>query len=135
MFQITCNEDQLHLICQALEDWHRFVAGECELNFATSFVEPTQDMHNVRKVLDQMVRPYIVPELDDKPGASYGWDGYNCPNKHQRKAIAMSYGIYRQIRHFFALRKKDNGYSVYNSPTLHCDDQGPLIQIKEIENQ
>jgi len=70
----------------------------------------------------------VVSDLG--PNASYPWNGGGCPNEEQRKAIAMSYGIYRQIRHFFADRRKVN-WSVYKSPTLTCNDQGLLIKIEE----
>ena len=133
-YTITCNEEQLKLIAHAVEDWARFLAGQCELDHATSMVEPTEDMHKVREILDTEIRPFIVPELVKKygKGASYSWNGGDCPNDCQRKNIAMGYGIYRQILHFFAAQRKDNPWNVYNSPTLTCKEQGPLIQIKQL---
>lgn len=129
-YTITCTEKQLHMIADAVEDWHRFLAGQCELSNATSLIQSTKDMHQCRELLDTQVRPYIVPELVSR-GSSYSWDGGDCPNPYQRKAIAMSYGIYRQILHFFAL-KSNNGYNVYNSPTLTCTEQEGLIKIEEV---
>lgn len=139
-YTITCTEEQLRLISQAVEDWHRFLAGECELLHATSFVEPSSNMHEVQEILNNRVRPYIVPELATYYGSAYKWNGGNCPNEWQRKAIAMSYGIYRQILHFFALKraKEDNkllDWNTYTSATLQCEEQGPLIQIKEHDNK
>ena len=91
--------------------------------------------HDLYEALNKDIRPMVVPELDKKygRGASYGWDGSTCPNEHQRKAIAMSYGIYRQILHFFSLQRKDNEWDVHKSPTLTCDEQGGLIKIQEIK--
>ena len=124
-YQITCTEEQLRLIANAVEDWHRFLGGQTELWNAVSLLE---NYHELREKLEQL-QPLVTPHLGH--GASYGWNGSTCPNKHQRKAIAMSYGIYRNILHFFAV--KNNHHNVYSSPTLTCDEQGGLIKIKEIE--
>lgn len=128
-YTITCNEEQLGLIANAVEDWSRFLSGQCELDNATCYIEPTDAMQNCRDIMREQIHPLITPLLP--LNASYGWDGSTCPNKHQKKAIAMGYGIYRQIRHFFALQKPRD-WNVYNSETLTCPEQGPLIQIKEI---
>lgn len=133
-YTITCNEEQLRLIAHAVEDWTRFLSGQCELFNATCMVEPIESMHRVREILNEEVRPYIVPELNEMygRGASYGWNGGGCPNDYQRKSMAMGYGIYRQILHFFATQRKDNDWNVYKSETLTCPEQGPLIQIKQL---
>lgn len=132
MYTITCSEEQLRLIANAVEDWHRFLAGQCEMANATSM---TDNHHELYDILTKQVEPLVVPDLAMKygHGASYGWDGSTCPNKFQRKAIAMSYGIYRQILHFFAMQRKDNEWDVYKSPTLTCDEQGGLIKIEQIK--
>ena len=127
-YTITCTEEQLRLIASAVEDWHRFLAGQCELSNATSMLK---NYHDLYEKLNKEVRPLVVPELYGR-GASYGWDGRMCPNKHQRKAIAMSYGIYREVLHFFAKQKPANIWDVYQSPTLTCEEQGGLIEIKEL---
>lgn len=128
-YQIECTEEQLRLIMNAVEDWHRFISGQCELDNATCFVK---DVHEVRRILNEQVRPHIVPELP-YVGSSYGWSGSTCPNKWQKKMIAMSYGIWRQIAHFFSV--KNNRNDCYRSETLTCDEQGGLITIKEIEDE
>lgn len=127
-YTITCTEEQLRMIANAVEDWHRFLAGQCELTNATSMLE---NYHALCEVLNMRVRPLVVPKLYGR-GASYCWDGRSCPNVHQRKAIAMSYGIYRQILHFFATQRPSNSWDVYQSPTLTCEAQGGLIEIKEV---
>jgi hypothetical protein len=129
-YTITCNEEQLWLIAHALEDWHRFLSGECELRYATGLIESLGEREKCRNVLNEQVRPLVVSDLGSD--APYPWNGDGCLNEEQRKAIAMSYGIYRQIRHFFADRRKVN-WSVYKAPTLTCNDQGPLIKVEEVK--
>ena len=126
-FTLTLTESQLHLIANAIEDWHRFLAGQCAMNNATSTLK---DCRQIQDVLNTMVQPLIVPELS--ANASYSWDGGNCPNEHQRKAIAMSYGIFREILHYFATHPKGDYWNCYQSETLRCEEQGPLIKIEEI---
>ncbi len=131
-YRVTMTESQLRLMASAVEDWHRFLAGQCELNNATCFITPAEKMHECRKILDRDVRPFIVPELKHS-GSSYCWDGRSCPNKFQRKAIAMSYMIYREVIHFLTTHNgKDMSWSVYSSPTLTCEEQGDLITIEEV---
>lgn len=128
-YTIHCTEEQLHYIAAAVEDWHRFIAGQCELNHATSYIQPTKAMHECRETLATKVRPYVVPELPYR-GSSYSWDGGDCHNPYQRRAIAQTYGIYRQILHFFAV--KNNADNCLFSPTLTCSDNMPLIKIEEM---
>ena len=128
-YQIELTESQLRLMCDAVEDWHRFLCGQCEMSNATSYVK---DVHTVRDNLQKYVRPYIVPELP-YIGSSYGWSGGSCPNEHQRKAIAMSYMLYREPIHFLTVNAKEKmDWNVYNGETLTCKEQGPLIKIKEL---
>lgn len=127
-YQITCSKEQLMMIANAMEDWHRFLAGQCEMSNATMML-PATDAVKARNNLNEYVRPHIVPQL--QRGESYKWDGGNCPNEHQRKAIAMSYGIYREILHFIAVLNNRDG--VYENKTLTCDEQGELITIKQVE--
>ncbi len=124
-------ESQLRLMINAIEDWHRFLAGQCEMSNATSYVN---DMHTVRDNLQKYVRPYIVPELP-YVGSSYGWSGGHCPNEHQRKAIAMSYVLYREPLHYLTVNSGvDMSWNCYNSDTLTCPEQGPMIKIEEIDD-
>ena len=132
LYQITMTESQLRLIADAVEDWHRFLAGQCEMNNATSLLD---NGHEVSNLLDKLIRSQVVPELKHY-GQSYDWAGNGCPNEHQKKAIAMSYMIYREIIHYFTTHNdKDNSWNVYNSPTLTCKEQGPLIKIEEAKNE
>lgn len=130
LYQITLNEEQLRLMCAAVEDWHRFLAGQCEMSNATAYIENT---HEARESLQKYVRPYIVPELPH-PGSAYKWNGGSCPNKYQRKAIAMSYMLYREPIHFLTVNAEEKmDWNVYNSDTLTCHEQGPLIKIEEVK--
>lgn len=129
LYKITLTESQLKLIANAVEDWSRFLSGQCEMNYATNIVDNWKEAQDN---LEKFVRPYIVPELANS-GASYGWSGGDCPNKTQHDSIAMSYGIYREIRYYFANQNKTNNWNCYLSPTLRCKEQGPLIQIEEIK--
>lgn len=129
-YRITMTETQLRLMMAAVEDWHRFLAGQCSMDNAISLIE---DYRTARENLETFVRPYIVPELKHY-GASYGWNGGRCPIEHQRTAIAMSYMLYREPMHYLTTHNgKDMSWSCYNSPTLTCQEQGPLIKIEEVE--
>ena len=127
-YTITCSEEQLRLIANAVEDYSRFLSGQCELYHATSLIKDHSNYQRAQELLKE-VHNFVTPELPQN--ASYSWNGGRCPNESQRKAIAMSYGIYRQILHFFACRKQQDGWNCYQSPTLRCEDQGDLIQIKD----
>lgn len=130
LYRITLTEEQMRLMCFAVEDWHRFLCGQCEMSNATAYIK---DTHEARENLQKYVRPYIVPELTH-PSSSYGWSGGSCPNEHQRKAIAMSYMLYREPVHFLTVNaEKKMDWNVYNSDTLTCEEQGPLIQIEEVK--
>ena len=118
------------MMCEAVEDWHRFLCGQCEMSNATSYVE---DCHEAREALQTAVRPYIVPELP-YVGSSYGWSGGRCPLEHQRRAIAMSYLLYREPVHFLTVNAEQKmDWNVYNSETLTCPEQGPMITIEEVK--
>ena len=127
-YTITCSEEQLHLIASAIEDWSRFLSGQCELHHATSMLMNHENYKELNDAMENL-HQFVTPELPR--GASYSWNGGHCPNERQRKAIAMSYGIYRQILHFFACQKPKNDWNCYQSPTLVCEEQGGLIQITE----
>ena len=69
-------------------------------------------------------------------GASYGWDGGSCPDKSQRKFIAETYYLYREIYHQLTLeaaKHKDMCWNVYLGDTLTCKDSGEPIKVERIE--
>ena len=94
-YTITCTKEQLKMISLAVEDWHRFLAGQCEMSNAMKYLMRNGNTRKIEEILSQQVKPIVTPYLPFN--ASYSWDGALCPNIDQRKAIAMSYGIYRQI--------------------------------------
>lgn len=130
-YTITCTEEHLRLMADAIEDWCRFLSGQCEMWNATSGLK----LENIREIHDRLkyeIKPLITPELSGN--ASYGWSGGSCPNEWQEGKIAMSYGIYRQIRHFLAVNNPETPrHDVYLGSTLTCEKQGGLIEIKENE--
>ena len=123
-YTIEVTEHQLRLISECVEDCHRFMAGQYELQNMTSRLDKYCEL---RDELEKL-KPLITPE-DPDPRSNYGWSGALCPNEHQRKFIAETYCIYREILHFLTL-ETHNTESVYNTPTLTCPESGPLPIIK-----
>lgn len=126
-YQITLTEEQLMLMAHCVEDCSRFAAGQTELYNVLRSI----DMYDLslRKKL-QDLQPLITPGLGR--GASYDWSGSGCPNEEQRKFIAQSYYLYREIYHQRNLAEGiDN---VYTSETLRCKDSGEPIQVKVIDD-
>ena len=124
-YTIELTETQLCMIAECVEDCHRFMAGQVELQNMTSRLD------EYRKLQDGLreLKPLVTPAIPER-GASYKWSGTHCPNEHQRKFIAQTYPIYREIYHFFAVSKGlDN---VYASETLTCADGGEPIKIKAL---
>ena len=129
-FRITVSESQLRMIADCVEDCSRFMSGQTELQNCVSILD---SMHEVQYILKEAY-PYVVPELRRKYGfgACYDWGGRNCPNEWQRKFIAASYYLYREIRHFDAVHRGVD--SVYRSETLRCEDSGFPITIEEVKD-
>lgn len=126
-YRITCTEEQMRMISNAVEDWSRFLAGQTEMWHATSMLDNHSDLQVKMAQLQHLVTP------DLPRGASYSWNGGHCPNDKQRKAIAMSYGVYREILHYLTV--KDNIDNVYASATLTCPEQGDLIKIEVVGDE
>lgn len=127
-YQITLTEEQLMLMAYCIEDCNRFAAGQTELNNTLLFIDKYPD-YEIQKTLRDL-QPLVTPSLGR--GAIYGWNGSGCPNEEQRKFIAQSYYLYREIYHQHNLAEGiDN---VYTSKTLRCKDSGEPIQIKVIDD-
>ena len=126
-YTITLSKKHLTLIAKAVEDWSRFLSGQCEMWNATSMLTNGKEIQDRLDELKDLVTPDL-PHL-----ASYGWNGSTCPNDEQRRAIAMSYGIYRQILHFLTV--EEGHHNVYSSPTLTCEEQGGLIKVTKNNNK
>lgn len=120
-YTITLTEEQLMLISNCVEDIHRFLAGDTSLSHATSVLDRKNP---VRNRLEDM-KPLVTPEL--LRYQEYDWAGNGCSNETQRKMIAATYYLYREMRHQYTLANKHN--NVYTSPTLTCKDSGEPIKI------
>lgn len=80
------------------------------------------------------LQPLVTPLLGR--GASYGWNGGSCPDDKQRKFIAETYYLYREIYHQLTLeaaKHKDMGWNVYIDETLTCIESGETIKVERIE--
>lgn len=122
-YQVTLTEEQLMLIAQCVEDCHRFACGQTELWNTTSQF----NIKNWAELRDQLLelQPLVTPELSYR--AFYNWAGTGCKDEFQRKFIAKTYPIYREIYH----KVINNG--VYESLTLTCKEGGqvPIIEVIE----
>ena len=126
-FRITVSESQLRMIADCVEDCSRFMAGDLELHNCTSKLDSYCELHDELKKLQHYVTPHL------SRGANYDWAGNHCPDEVQRKFIAASYYLYREIRHFDAIRR--NVDNVYRGTTLRCADSGMPITIEEVKEE
>lgn len=129
-WRIELTEEQLCVMINALEDWHRFISGQCSMDYATSYIDTPKAMHMTRKLLDEQVKPAMFPEL--ALNASYSWCG-GQPNPYMSKAAAMSYVIYREARHKMTLANGSSDWSVYRTETLTCEAQGPMVKVEPVD--
>ena len=128
-WRIELTEHQLLLLAQCIEDCHRFIAGQMELNNSTAC------LNNYRILREKLrtLQPFVTPLLER--GASYGWDGGSCHNDNQRKFIAETYYLYREIYHQIAIdnsKYKDMYWNVYHDETLTCNESGEPIKVERI---
>ena len=129
-WRIELTEHQLRLISNCVEDCHRFIGGQMELSNSTVCLER---YFEIREELEKL-KPLVTPHLCR--GASYGWGGGGCPNEDQRKFIAETYYLYREIRHQIALdeaKYKYMDWNVYLDETLTCDQSGEPIKVERVE--
>ena len=129
-WRIELTEHQLRLMAQCVEDCHRFIAGQTELNNSTACLEH----YNALSEELGKLQPLVTPLLERN--AAYGWSGGSCPDKNQRKFIAETYYLYREIYHQLILdmSKNKNMYcNVYLDETLTCDESGEPIKVERVE--
>jgi len=129
-WRIELTEHQLRLIANCVEDCHRFIAGQTELNNSTVCLEH----YNALSEELGKLQPLVTPRLGR--GASYGWSGGICPNEDQRKFLAETYYLYREIRHQITLDEAEHrgmSWSVYLGETLTCKNSGEPIKVERIE--
>ena len=131
-WRIELTEHQLRLIANCVEDCHRFIGGQMELSNSTACLKHGRHLHLVEEL--STLQPLVTPELERR--ASYGWNGGSCPDDNQRKFIAETYYLYREIYHQLTLeaaKHKDMGWNVYLGETLTCNESGEPIKVKKIE--
>lgn len=122
-YQITLTKEQIMLIANCVEDCHRFACGETELwNTIASM-----NGHGELRAKMKELHDFAVPGLS--ANQYYGWAGSGCKDKNQKKFIAQTYAIYREILH------KVVNEGVYKSHTLTCEDNGGLPIIEEIKEE
>ena len=129
-WRIELTEHQLRLIANCVEDCHRFIAGQTELSNSTACLKHYRELFNALGKLQPLVTPLL------RRNASYGWNGGSCPNKHQRKFIAETYYLYREIYHQLTLdaaKHRNMGWNVYLSETLTCNESGEPIKVERVE--
>ena len=124
-WRIELTEHQLWRIANCVEDCHRFIGGQMELSNSTACLEHYNELSEELNRL----RPLVAPSF-------YGWNGGSCPNNNQRKFLAETYYLYREIYHQLTLeaaKHKDMGWNVYLGETLTCDESGEPIKVERIE--
>ena len=129
-WKIELTEHQLMLIAECVEDCHRFMAGQTELDNTTAW------LRNYRELKERLgkLQPLVTPELG--LNASYGWNGGGCPFENQRKFIAETYYLYREIYHQITLnnaKQTDMSWNVYFNDTLTCEESGEPIKVEMVE--
>ena len=129
-WRIELTEHQLMLMAKCIEDCSRFIGGQMELSNSTTCLK------HGRHLGEELARlqPFVTPELGC--GASYGWNGGSCPDENQRKFIAETYYLYREIYHQITLEEakdKDMDWNVYLGDTLTCKDSGEPIKVERID--
>ena len=107
-WRIELTEHQLRLMAQCVEDCHRFIGGQMELSNSTACLKHYSELSEALSKL----QPLVTPEL--RRNASYGWSGGSCPDKNQRKFIAETYYLYRDIYHQLTLYASKHKYIVFN---------------------
>ena len=130
-WRIELTEHQLRLIANCVEDCHRFIGGQMELGNSRACCP--KHYLELSEELDKL-QAFVTPLLER--GASYGWNGGSCPNDNQRKFIAETYYLYREIYHQLTLeaaKHKDMGWNVYLGKTLTCDESGEPIKVERVE--
>lgn len=118
------------LMAKCIEDCSRFIGGQMELSNSTVCLKHGRNLGEELRTLQS----FVTPELER--GASYGWDGGSCPDESQRKFIAETYYLYREIYHQVTLDKakdKDMDWNVYLGKTLTCKDSGEPIKVERID--
>lgn len=128
-YRVTLTEHQLRLIAACVEDLHRFMGGQMELFNTAACLEDYCELRDKLKELHPLVTPHLPLN------ASYGWNGGSCDNVNQRKFLAETYCIYREIIHRLTVenhKPEDGDWNVYLGETLTCKEGGELPIIEKL---
>lgn len=129
-WRIELTEHQLMLMARCVEDCHRFMSGQMEMENSTRVLEHPRELWHELNELQPLVTPGI------SKGASYDWAGNHCPNREQKKFIAETYYLYRRIyEEKTKERAKTENFpfgNVYLGETLTCKDSGEPIKVERI---
>ena len=129
-WRIELTEHQLRLLANCVEDCHRFIGGQMELSNSAVCLEHHLELSDELGKLQH----FVTPELGR--GSSYGWNGGHCPNEDQRKFLAETYYLYREIYPPVTLDDAKHRYmdwNVYLGETLTCNESGEPITVERIE--
>ena len=129
-WRLTLREAQLRLISQCIEDCSRFASGQTEMGNTIGYLHNSSSIRDVLRT----VKPIVTPGLE--PNASYGWNGGGCPYEWQRKFIAETYYLYREILHCLTVernKEEDMSWNVYLGKTLRCADSGEPIKLEVVD--
>ena len=129
-WRIELTEHQLRLLANCVEDCHRFIGGQMELSNSAVCLEHHLELSDELGKLQPLVTPHLCR------GASYGWNGGSCSNEDQRKFLAETYYLYREIYHQLTLedaKYQDMSWNVYSGETLTCNESGEPIKVERIE--
>jgi hypothetical protein len=126
-YRLEVSEEQLRMIINCVEDCHRFMGGQMELQNTTSVLE---HWRTVQQELRE-IKPLITPNL--YPNQNYDLAGNGCENKNQKKFLQATYYLYRELLHQWTLMQDADDWNVYNSPTLRCEGSGEKIKLEEIK--
>lgn len=130
-------------ICNEIKDFskYQYAKGVCDvLNLLNEkYIIKVWDKKDAEKFFDDVLdtlrdlHPLVVPHLPFN--ACYGWSGGSCPNEHQRKFLAETYCIYREIIHRLTVenhKDEDRFWNVYLGETLTCEEGGELPIIEKL---
>lgn len=126
-YKIEVSEDQLRMIINCVEDCHRFIGGQMELQHTTDCLNNWNEVQEELKKL----HPLVAPNLPYN--GSYGWNGGSCPNKNQKEFLQASYYLYRELLHQWTLMQDTFKWNVYRCSTLRCEGSGEKIKLELIK--
>lgn len=118
-YRIELTEKQLWLIAMCVEDCHRFAAGQTEMNNTTKYIY-VKGLSEKMRALKKGITPC-------------DWTGNGAIDSSQRKFVAQTYPIYREIYHHFATEAGKN--NAYSYPTLRCELGGEPPVITTIDTE